>query len=983
MSSDNINTVGNVSGSNIRIEQIYAPGAGRLEVEVFSRSEDAEAFSGEWLIFSQESVPFIGREREFDALRNFVTAPYGFAWWAITGQGGYGKSRLGLEFLKNLPDGWSGGFLRARDATGPGAAAWQPTGNTLWIIDDAAVAATELGAVIAFWASRHDAGPHKVRLLLLERGHSDTIGWWAELTQGLSPHLGAIKRTLYQRPLELVPLAGIARPFLANLCEELDDARGESLRAIIAQESDDKILEDSQGGNPLLLMLLAAELQSEGAGAATRHDGKATLAERHFMRELDLLKLRCDASGLRLNIMLDLLFLTSSCFPIKLLLGNDTLLVHAGKEVMLEKGDDGLYRIPTVTTLRKLGVDVDRQNRPYLDALNTILEIDDVEAYLSVLSEIGLDPRRFAIQPDLITAVLCDLILNSPATATNLKRRRGEFDADRARRLISGAYTIAPKEACSTWARLSDRTLSQLVWLARESGRSIRYSMLLARSINQRRSTLIPLDIHRQFAASVVHPETHDVGRYLATLRETIAIRPTERAVIAALSASPHVWVAPYCDSLFTLTVPEKLRLGLVICGASHGVVLSRLTNLANFVTSLHDALAHAMARRVENLACDDEIAATGDLVDAVFDFAATRAWPEIVRAGDRGYKSLYSSLARVLATASFIVANSRRGREETATTRGIARAGLEIARLALAIAPSQTDLEFVERNDAVLRSHDMDDPLEAARLYEATLSAMAQFASAGAYTAALEDLLYLSETRAAPQILETLLSFLRNAPPHLVEGERLVWRVVNPLADLAESGEAEQVELGAKLAAPFFRYFAGQMRASEDGEAALAVVQLAKIMANLIRGQAEQNAAINVFCELNASFEEAPPSDLMMRAVLEGAQATHIMLRFYDAPAADKMPFGMDEISFSQADLMTLIRSEAERAVLAPLTAMTVVVTHHKLGDRPHIFTGFQMHYTDKTAAEAGAALYPLSQILFHRFLVQQAPEGLTGPGS
>lgn len=172
-----INRIGDVSGSNISITQIYAPGGVGLRPQTFIRAQAPVPFSIEWLVFSQQSIPFVSRQEELAALVNFLEQPESFSWWAIVGSGGCGKSRLALEFTWQLPEGWTGGFVARENYSLHDSVAWQPTGHTLWIIDDAASLGPELGRIISAWAGIHNSSEYKVRLIVLERGFSDDAGW--------------------------------------------------------------------------------------------------------------------------------------------------------------------------------------------------------------------------------------------------------------------------------------------------------------------------------------------------------------------------------------------------------------------------------------------------------------------------------------------------------------------------------------------------------------------------------------------------------------------------------------------------------------------------------------------------------------------------------------------------------------------------------------------------------------------------------------
>ena len=986
MTDVSINKIGDVTGQNIRITQVYAPGSGTLEPEAFTKANDIAPFSPQWLIFTQQSVPLIGRSEERGALRQFLESIQPFAWWTIVGASGTGKSRFLLDEISSLPDGWRGGFLSREKLSVALAASWEAAANTLWIIDDAAAIGNDLARILGMWATQYQDGAFKVRVLLVERGYSETAGWWADITQGLSPQSLVINQTLYARPLTLLPLAKLYSEFLLALERGLEAPMQARLREKLGAMGEERILEQSLGGTPLLLMLLAAELLNEDA--ALEGLNGATLVERHFAREIDILRARCETAGLRFTVLLDLLFITSSCHPLSILIDTDFLVVHLDKAMLLHKTEDGLYEIPNVSQLRDMGVPIDLQNQRLFENLNRILEIDDVAHYFSILEEIGLSDRRYSIQPDLIAATLFNLAFNSPDTPSRLKQRRGEFSAAKLQRLVVGAIQLDAGAAYSAWARLDDRTLSALIGYMRFAGSTIRFPMLMVRELNLRRSNRVPIHNSRLFDANHVHLNAVDVGRYFWRLRQTIGTSVLETGELQGLAAGPYAWAAPFVAELTELSQLEAIQLGRVVCAISDTTVLDRTTNLSSFLRCLQTGLSKAAARQRDAISgkgprlSDVEEHALDGLVDAVLEFGISKAWPHILKANEPEFGGPYRAVANVMVTASYVVGNQLRGREESEESRQRALVGLDIARLALDVAPQADILHFVDRNSALLLSQRATIPEEVASVYRDILSRMAQYAGAEPYTDAITDLLLRQRHQPSPEVLQTVLTALEEAPHELVIAERIAWEVSDAMSELAGRVQSEDSVDLCRLASRFFSYFFGRMRLADDDDALIAVGNLARIAANLASRAEQQHEIAKVFVEAYASFDASPPSEVFLAAFITTAQSVQMLFQGRQAAAAALMPIDTQFLIIPRDQLLPFVRDADEREQLQPLDHIQIATSSHMLGGRSHSFVSFNIIIARSPDFGGADALSSLARELYER-MREKARPGVTSETS
>ncbi len=169
--------------------------------------------SGRLFYFAaQDRVPLIGRANEMSALSAWTRADDRFSWTLLTGPGGGGKSRLGLELcLQAQMDGWSAGFLpMASSFSKPdNFTRFNPAQPTLMVIDYAGENPDAVGQIVRTLCERAAARDLNttIRLLLLDRnGHEGP--WWLRFCDGHERFMQQYRGTLGSNYLKLPPLAG-------------------------------------------------------------------------------------------------------------------------------------------------------------------------------------------------------------------------------------------------------------------------------------------------------------------------------------------------------------------------------------------------------------------------------------------------------------------------------------------------------------------------------------------------------------------------------------------------------------------------------------------------------------------------------------------------------------------------------------------------------------------------------------------------------
>ena len=155
------------------LEETDRAGYARLRRSCQSAAPAADARQP--LMFDAEYFPFTGREPEQAQLRQFCEAEDQLLWWAVTGPGGMGKSRLVYEFCKSMAaEGWKVQRFEASHSRGGPARSltelpgWMPEADrTIVVLDDVQAYMESVCA----WMTKMDRTPRseELRILLLER----------------------------------------------------------------------------------------------------------------------------------------------------------------------------------------------------------------------------------------------------------------------------------------------------------------------------------------------------------------------------------------------------------------------------------------------------------------------------------------------------------------------------------------------------------------------------------------------------------------------------------------------------------------------------------------------------------------------------------------------------------------------------------------------------------------------------------------------
>lgn len=155
--------------------------------------------------FRSETIDFVGRSNQIDQLFQFCSSVPSVQWWAITGVGGIGKSRLAYEFVRSLNENiWDAIMLNTYDYESLKKISLHVKKNTLIVLDYVQQNIRDIGKWL--YTLAEVKSDYKIRVLLLERyGKSYRTAKWIERLNERNCEYDALVNMCYNPTMCLDP----------------------------------------------------------------------------------------------------------------------------------------------------------------------------------------------------------------------------------------------------------------------------------------------------------------------------------------------------------------------------------------------------------------------------------------------------------------------------------------------------------------------------------------------------------------------------------------------------------------------------------------------------------------------------------------------------------------------------------------------------------------------------------------------------------
>jgi hypothetical protein len=340
----------------------------------------------------------MGREGELQALRSFFDSAPPFAWWALCGSGGVGKSRLAWEAAVELPDTWTHGFLDLGNPSTIGGDWRNLSRPTLLIVDDAARYPERVRTLLNLCCGQAFSISRKLRLLLIEREAGPQALWWRQLFVDYSAEGNLFQQYRYDLPLTVTAPQGLERQITLAWMEA--GAPAANIRVPAAADAFWANVKRVTGGTPLLLGVLAAAIARRRK--APKLSSEADLLAPILRREIE--RWRQAAPERESFLAMVVLIATGTILGgVSIPTKDDVLILDTPDEsVVMVKGEEG-WRLPTFSDLDCLPSTIAESVADDLEStlahLSTLPGVQDVAGSLELAR--SLCPR-WALLPDVI-----------------------------------------------------------------------------------------------------------------------------------------------------------------------------------------------------------------------------------------------------------------------------------------------------------------------------------------------------------------------------------------------------------------------------------------------------------------------------------------------------------------------------------------------------------------------------------------------------
>ena len=172
------------------------------------------------LMYNAGRIKYVGRTTELEALERFCSSQVNNEWWAVTGPGGMGKSRLIYEFTnKKQKEGWQILWF-SREQHYRLTDLQLPAENTIVVLDDVQADTQTAGEWLK--AMRTHRRTNRLRILLIEREGADygSADWLRVLRSG-NPYSDPLAQWCHHKTfLHLEPLTDGDLKAIMESCAE-------------------------------------------------------------------------------------------------------------------------------------------------------------------------------------------------------------------------------------------------------------------------------------------------------------------------------------------------------------------------------------------------------------------------------------------------------------------------------------------------------------------------------------------------------------------------------------------------------------------------------------------------------------------------------------------------------------------------------------------------------------------------------------------